>query len=203
MPDLERRMTEFYDTRAAAFISATRDVDMSDIRKRFLAALPLTGGEPVRILDAGSGAGRDSRAFQRLGYNVEAFDASAAMVEATRDHAGVQAVQMRFEDFAWAHPFEGIWACASLLHVAETDLPDAINRLAAHLTPGGVLYLSFKLGKGERVRDGRKFTDMTGNSLAALLEGSGVLAQPDIWQSPDRRPDRACEMWVNALVRRR
>ena len=196
-------MTEFYDTNASAFISTTRDVDMSDMQRRFLAALPLIDDKPARILDAGAGSGRDALAFRLLGYEVEAFDASPAMVAATRDHAGVNARQMRFEDFAWEHPFEGIWACASLLHVSEPDLPGVINRLAAHLTSGGALYLSFKLGTGERDKDGRRFTDMTEDSLATLLDGSGALDQPDIWQSRDCRPDRACEMWVNAVVTKR
>jgi SAM-dependent methyltransferase len=201
--DLESCMTDFYDANASAFISTTRDVDMSDMQRRFLAALPIVEGKPARILDAGSGSGRDALAFRLLGYEVEAFDASPAMVAATREHAGVQARQMRFEDFAWDHPFEGIWACASLLHVAAADLPAVIKRLAAHLTQGGALYLSFKLGTGERVKDGRQFTDRTEDSLATLVKGCGVLSQPDIWQSRDCRPDRASEMWINAVVTKR
>ena len=196
-------MTEFYDANATTFISTTRGVDMSDVQRRFLAALPIVNSKSARILDAGSGSGRDALAFRLLGYKVEAFDASPAMVAATREHAGVQARQMRFEDFAWDHQFEGIWACASLLHVAAVDLPAVIKRLAAHLTQGGALYLSFKLGKGERVKDGRQFTDMTEDSLATLLDGCGALSQPDIWQSRDCRPDRASEMWVNAVVTKR
>ena len=196
-------MTEFYDANAPAFISTTRDVDMSDVQRRFLAALPIIDGKPARILDAGSGSGRDALAFRCQGYKVEAFDASAAMVAATREHAGVPVRQMRFEDFAWEHQFEGIWACASLLHVAEAELPEVINRLAAHLTQGGAFYLSFKLGTGERVKDGRRFTDMTEDSLATLLKGCGAFGQPDIWQSPDCRPDRASDIWVNAVVTKR
>jgi len=195
-------MTEFYDANATAFISTTRDVDMSDMRRRFLAALPVVEGNDARILDAGSGSGRDALAFRLLGHKVEAFDASPAMVAATRDHAGVQARQMRFEDFAWEHAFEGIWACASLLHVAEANLPEVINRLAAHLTPGGALYLSFKRGTGERVKDGRRFTDMTPGSLAALLDGCRTFGEADIWESQDCRPDRASEVWVNAVVKK-
>jgi SAM-dependent methyltransferase len=200
---LENCVTEFYDANARAFISNTRDVDMSDMQRRFLAALPVAAGKPARILDAGSGSGRDALAFRLLGHKVEAFDASPAMVAATQDHAGVQVRQMRFEDFAWEHPFEGIWACASVLHVAAADLPGVIDRLATHLVPGGALYLSFKLGTGERVKDGRRFTDMTEDRLATLLDGCGDFGQPDIWQSQDRRPDRASEMWVNAVVTKR
>lgn len=196
-------MTGFYDVNAETFISTTRDVDMSDMQQRFLAALPVVDGKPARILDAGSGSGRDALSFRMLGYEVEAFDVSPAMVAATREHAGVEAKQMRFEDFAWDHQFEGIWACASLLHVAEANLPTVINRLVDHLTQGGVLYLSFKLGTGERIKDGRRFTDMTEASIATLLDECASLSAPDIWQSKDCRPDRAAELWVNAVVNKK
>jgi hypothetical protein len=138
-----------------------------------------------------------------LGHDVAAFDASPAMVTATQAHAAVPTRLMRFEDFVWEHPFEGIWACASLLHVVGVDLPGVLDRLAAHLVPGGALYLSFKRGTGERVKDGRRFTDMTAESLTALLDRSGVLDAPDIWESRDCRPDRASELWVNAVVVKR
>lgn len=193
-------MTAYYQTQAEAFVAATRVVDMSALRGRFLAALPVRAAGPQRILDAGSGSGRDARAFRALGHAVSAFDAAPAMVAATESHAGVPARLMRFETFAWEHPFEGIWACAALLHVARADLPGALARLVAHLVPGGVLYLSFKQGRGTRVRDGRRFTDMTAGGLAALLEGSARLGPAEVWLSPDARPARAQETWVNALV---
>lgn len=196
-------MTGFYDANAESFISKTKDVDMSVMQQRFLVALPVVDGKPARILDAGSGSGRDALSFRMLGYAVEAFDISPAMVAATREHAGVEAKQIGFEDFAWDHQFEGIWACASLLHVAESSLPEVINRLVDHLTPGGALYLSFKLGTGERVKDGRRFTDMTEYSLATLLDGCASLRVPDIWQSQDCRPDRAAELWINAVVNKK
>ena len=155
-----------------------------------------------RLLDAGCGAGRDARAFAKAGYDVVAFDASPAMVTATEDHAGVPVRRMRFEGFAWEHPFDGIWACASLLHVAEEDLPDVLSRLARHLVPGGVLYMSFKLGAGTRIKDGRRFTDMTEAGLGALIDGCPAVAVREMWRSADRRPDRASDTRLNALARR-
>jgi SAM-dependent methyltransferase len=195
-------LSDYYDRHAAGFIATSRDADMSDARGRFLAAVPSPDVGSARILDAGSGSGRDALAFRLQGYAVEAFDASPAMIAATQAYAGVPTRLMRFENFAWEHPFEGIWACASLLHVKEIDLPGVIDRLAGHLAPGGALYLSFKLGTGERAKDGRRFTDMTEERLAALLRGCVGLGKPDIWQSRDCRPDRASELWVNAVVNR-
>ena len=196
-------MTNYYDSNANGFIATTRDVDMSDARERFLAAVPARADGPARILDAGSGSGRDAAAFRVLGYDVKAFDASPAMVAATQAHSAVETRLMRFEDFAWEHSLEGIWACASLLHVADADLPGVVERLAGHLVPDGALYLSFKRGTGERVKDGRRFTDMTEETLAALLDRSGVFGEPDTWESRDCRPDRASELWVNAVVVKR
>jgi SAM-dependent methyltransferase len=196
-------LTNYYERHANAFIATTRDADMSEARGRFLVAVPSRPEGPARILDAGSGSGRDALAFRLSGHDVAAFDASPAMVAATQAHASVPTRLMQFEDYAWEHPFEGIWACASLLHVAEADLAGVIDRLAAHLVPGGALYLSLKRGTGERMKDGRRFTDMTAERLAALLDGCGAFSQPTIWESRDCRPDRASEVWVNSVVKKR
>lgn len=193
-------MEDYYRTFAAEFIASTRAVDMSDARARFIAALP--AADTIRVLDAGSGSGRDSLAFRLAGYSVEAFDASPEMVAATLSHADVPTRLLRFEEFVWEHEFEGIWACASLLHVATDDLPAVLDRLAARLVPDGVIYLSFKLGIGERTKDVRRFTDMTEESLCMVLDRTKGLIQSEIWRSQDRRSDRASEMWVNSLVKK-
>ena len=68
--------------------------------------------------------------------------------------------------------------------------------MASHPAPVGAPPLSFKLGIGERVKEGRRFTDMTEERLAERLNGCGAFGQPDIWQSRDCRPDRAPDVWV-------
>ncbi|PKL99061.1 MAG: SAM-dependent methyltransferase, partial [Gammaproteobacteria bacterium HGW-Gammaproteobacteria-7] len=83
-------MADYYDRHAITFIATTRDVDMSDARERFQAAVPARAEGPARILDAGSGSGRDALAFRGLGYDVKAFDASPAMVAATQAHSAVE-----------------------------------------------------------------------------------------------------------------
>lgn len=195
-------MTEFYDKHTDQFLKDTRNVDMTALRNRFLAALPRNATHTTRILDAGSGSGRDARAFWEMGYQVDAFDASTAMVKAMCDYAGIPIRQMRFEDFIWDHSFEGIWACASLLHVRRPDLPAVLRRLADHLVPDGILYASFKFGTEDRTKDGRHFTDMTEETLSALLDECSALRQVETWRTSDRRPDREEDIWLNALLRK-
>ncbi len=61
-------------------------------------------------------------------------------------------------------------------------------RLADHLITVGILYASFKFGTGDRHKDGRHFTDMTEETLAALLDECPALRQVETWRSEDRRP---------------
>lgn len=188
----------YYDKNAPQFFSSTVDVDMSALHERFLAGIPAKG----LILDAGCGSGRDSRAFLNRGYRVRAFDASAALCELASRHIG-QAVEMRgFDEVDELLCYDGIWACASLLHLPGVDMDAALARLWAALKPNGVFYLSFKLGEGERVQDGRHFTDATEARIRAWIAPFADLAAAECWTTQDQRPGRT-EQWINALIRKR
>ena len=168
---------------------------MSELRERFLAAIPAGGS----ILDAGCGSGRDSKAFLDRGFRVTAFDASPEMARLASDHIGQPVAVRRLEDVDERDTYDGAWACASLLHLPEAQLRTALARLWAALKPGGVLYVSFKLGEGERQKDGRHFTDVTEARLHEWLSALPELRETTLWTSDDRRPERT-EKWVNALA---
>lgn len=189
---------DYYERNAKSFFEATVEVDMSPLYQRFLPLLPPAG----RILDAGCGSGRDLRAFAELGYRVTAFDSSPALVALAEAYAGQPVFRTRFQDIDWRESFDGVWACASLLHLPAAELPDALRRLAVALVPGGVMYLSFKYGHGEREDQGRHFTDMDEAGLSGLLDRVDNLQPLDDWITADQRPGRENERWLNALLRR-
>jgi SAM-dependent methyltransferase len=188
--------TAYYRANAAAFFADTLAVDMAPVYARFLPHLPVGG----RILDAGCGSGRDTRAFLDRGYTVTAFDASAELAALAAAHVGQPVQVLRFQDLEWTQAFDGIWACASLLHVPATELPEVLRRLTRALRPGGVLYASFKYGSGEREHHGRRFTDLDEAGLATLLSQVQGLTGLDTWTTGDRRPGRESERWLNALL---
>ena len=66
------------------------------------------------------------------------------MVELAREHSGLPIIHLRFEDVVWRDTFDGIWSCASLLHVARDNLPAIMARLAAALKSGSAWFMSFK-----------------------------------------------------------
>ena len=171
---------------------------MSPLYQRFLPLLPPAG----RILDAGCGSGRDLRAFAEMGYRATAFDASPALIALAEAYAGQPVFRARFQDIDWQESFDGVWACASLLHLPASELPDALGRLSTALVPGGVMYASFKYGHGEREDQGRHFTDLDEAGLSELLDRAANLQPLDVWITADQRPGRENERWLNALLRR-
>lgn len=193
MPQIDT--VAYYDTHAELFFSDTQGVDMAALQQRFLARLPVG----AHLLDAGCGSGRDSKAFQEQGYRVTAFDASSRLVELARRHTDLPIGHRRFADVNEIAVYDGIWACASLLHLAESELSPSLQRLWQALKPGGVFYLSFKYGAGERQHGGRHFTDADESRLAAWLTGIPDIVSNETWITGDQRPDRS-ERWLNALL---
>uniref|UniRef100_UPI003569EF81 DEAD/DEAH box helicase family protein n=1 Tax=Thioalkalivibrio sp. TaxID=2093813 RepID=UPI003569EF81 len=189
----------YYNRNAARYVADTVEVDLSALHQRFLAQVPAGGF----ILDAGCGSGRDSYAFLQQGYRVRAFDAATEIARRAAEHIKQPVQVQRFEELDEHAAYDGIWACASLLHLPAAELQNALQRLWAALKPAGVLYLSLKHGDGERVdAEGRHFTDATEGHLRDWLAELHEVATIDCWLTPDERPDRT-ETWLNAILRRK
>jgi SAM-dependent methyltransferase len=188
---------DYYDRNGARFFADSAYADLARTHSRFLAHVRDGGA----ILEAGCGSGRDALAFSKAGYAVTAFDGSARMVELARAHSGLPVVHMRFEDVVWHDTFDGIWSCASLLHVARSELPGVMARLADALKPGGAWFMSFKYGTTDRFANERYFTDMDEALVLDAIRVAG-LDPVDIWISSDARPGREGERWTNAVARK-
>ncbi|MBA1332534.1 tellurite resistance protein [Candidatus Endoriftia persephone str. Guaymas] len=187
---------DYYENNTKAFVEATLWVDMQLLYQRFLPLLP----ERAHILDAGCGSGRDAKSFIDRGYQVTAFDASVEIAALAEKEIRQPVQVQRLQDIQYQHQFDGIWACASLLHVPAKELPDVFRRLACALKPNGVIYCSFKYGQGEYEKQGRRFTDMDEAGLGMLVAELEVLAIKELWVTADRRPGREHELWLNGIL---
>ena len=194
--DINKTLT-YYNTNAHRFTSDTLDVEFSTIQDSFLAQLPAG----ALILDFGCGSGRDSRYFLQKGYRVEACDGSEEMVKAGTRNAGIPVKKMLFSELNEENRYDGIFACASILHVPSKELPDILTRMKRAVKPGGILYVSFKYGTFEGIRNGRYFTDQTEESLQVILDKVGGLEIIRTGITGDARPGREDEKWLNVLLR--
>ena len=163
----------------------------------FLPLIPAGGA----ILDAGCGAGRDSKAFLELGFDVEAFDASEPLALLASKLTGKKVAVDLLQSYSSATKFDGVWACASLLHVPLNELPGVFSSLAGMLKAGGVFYCSFKYGEGEVARNGRLFTDLNEQGIAELIQGLALRIKKQ-WITADLREGREDEKWLNVLLRK-
>jgi SAM-dependent methyltransferase len=188
----------YYEANAERFARETLALDLGPLYGPFLAEVRPGG----HILDAGCGPGRDAAAFLRMGYRVTAFDASPEMTRRASAATGLLVQVRRFQDLECRAEYDGIWACAAVLHVPRGEIDDVFAQLAGALRPGGVWYMSFKRGAGEEWRGGRLFNSYTVEGLEGLIRRHPVLSLIRSWETADLRAERAEEVWLNALVRR-
>ena len=195
--DWRKETLDYYDQAPERFAAGTLTADMSDTRSRFAAHLPPNG----LILDFGCGSGRDTKAFLEAGFRVEAIDGSAELCALASAYTGIQVRNMLFRELDEVNRYDGIWACASILHLPRTELVDVLGRLKMALKTGGILYASFKYGTFEGMRTGRYFTDFTEETLKAFWEPATSMKIFDLWITEDVRPGRKEEKWINLLAR--
>ncbi|ARU58060.1 tellurite resistance protein-related protein [Oleiphilus messinensis] len=188
---------EYYNQHAGEFFETTVKLDMSATIHEFSAHLP----ENAHILDAGCGSGRDSKLLIELGYNVTAFDASSKLARLASEYLGQPVLTCTFSQFKSNNQFDGIWACASLLHIPAPDMSQTLCHLSQYLKPEGVFYASFKYGSEDICKDGRNFTNCTESRLADFVQET-QLSIIKTWKTPDTRPERVDEYWLNALLRK-
>jgi 2-polyprenyl-3-methyl-5-hydroxy-6-metoxy-1,4-benzoquinol methylase len=198
MPANDTDSAGWYDRNTQNYVERTESVDLSHLYEKFLALIPDHG----RILDAGCGSGRDSLAFQTLGYDVVPMDASLAMVDHATRLTGRTALHLRHQDVAFDQEFDGIWSMASLLHVPHHELAMVIGRYRDALVPDGMLFASFKHGVGERLHDERLFAHQNDRTFRHMLVSVSGLHLVETWVEPDRRPGRQNEEWFSTLCRR-
>lgn len=187
---------DYYDKNAHDFYNNTVNVDMRENYKRFEKHLAVGS----HILDAGCGSGRDSLYFHAKGYKVDAFDASKAMVNLSSQLTGLSVQHALFEDVTFTNKFNGIWACASLLHVGRASMIDVLQRLIRMLCKDGVFYMSFKYGDKVYEKDGRSFNCYDENSFSAMIEMIPELRILEIYKTKDLRAGKEDEYWLSAII---
>lgn len=107
---------------------------------------------------------------------------------------------MKAQDISYENEFNGIWACASLLHVLSSELKDVFTRCFKALKEGGTMYVSFKVGQFEGIRNGRYFTDLTLDKFKDIIKDIGFKIVK-VTYTDDVRKDRS-DKWMNVYIRK-
>lgn len=119
---------EYYDKNAELFTKDTAFVEFRETQDFFLGKL----AENSRILDFGCGAGRDTKYFLERGYTVDAIDGSSELCRLASEYTGISVRQMFFQELDKVEVYDGIWACASILHLDKKALRIVLQGIATH-----------------------------------------------------------------------
>jgi len=193
---------EYYNENAEEYFQKTVDIDMQEHWDAFTSLLP----DGASILDLGCGSGRDSAYFLSCGYDVTMLDGSYEMCNLAGIHTGQEVLCLKYEDIDFCNVFDGIWACASLVHIPANHIDELLKRIIRGLKINGIMYMSFHYGDFEGIRDGRYFTDYRGRSLKELIMRLPNVELVDIVKCKDVRMAEASEdtenSWIYAIIRK-
>lgn len=139
----------------------------------YLFDIPNTFAEYLKddayVLDLGCGTGRDSLYFKEKGFKVKCIDGSVNMCKIASEALGQEVENKNYLDIDYKDLFDGVFACASLLHLKDEDLKIVLKKVYDSLKFNGIMYASFKYGNDERFEDGRFFNDMTLDKFNKLM----------------------------------
>jgi len=139
MSDARARTIAAYQADAEAYASGTTAVpdsvpaDLDEFARRV--------GPGGRVVEIGSGSGRDAGELEARGLVVRRTDVTPAFVALMRA-AGHDADVLDPLTDDLGGPYDGVWANAVLLHLSREELPVVLARLRAATVPGGILHAS-------------------------------------------------------------
>lgn len=189
---------DYYNNGAEVYNDVTFNIDFEN--KQTLLLKYLQPGS--HILDLGCGSGRDSKVFIKKGYQVTAVDGSKELCKIASENIGQAVICQTFDQLEASNVYDGVWACASLLHLSTDELKETLLKIERALKPNGYFYASFKYGEFEGERDGRFFNDFTETSLNELLLNFPPLVIEEIEVTVDVIPGREDVKWLNAIIKK-
>ncbi len=193
--DTLTRTLASYEAHAAAYAARSQAEDLARGWSSFIRSLL----PPACLLDLGCGAGRDLAYFRNRGYRVVGLDRSAGLL--AQAAAYVPGVPLTLGDARTlpfrSGAFDGVWACASLLHLPREALPTALAEVRRVLRGGGVFYAALKAGSGTDSNDTfgeRFFTLYQPPELVLLLDAAGFSLR-ELWLET-----AGTVTWINTLA---
>lgn len=198
MTDTTSTTLNYYNQNADSFTQGTVSVDFSQVQDKFLERL----NEGDYILDFGCGSGRDTKYFLKKGMVVDAIDGSVNLCKLASEYTGIKVRNILFQELDEQEKYDGIWACASILHLSKEELSVVLDKMIAALKKNGIIYTSFKYGDFEGERNGRYFTDFTDKSFKEFIENVAGVEIVEYWITGDVRQGRGEEKWLNIILQK-
>src|SRR3989344_6253364 len=157
MKDYLKKTIETYNKIAKIYSDHTFGLVLQYYLNEFISLLP----KKAKILDAGCGHGRDVAYLTDYGFDVIGIDISDGLLEEAKKRAKGEFKKMDITDMKFKDgEFDGIWSCATLLHLKKEDIPKVLKDFNKILKKDGVLFINVKEGVGEEIRKKKEYNDL-------------------------------------------
>lgn len=194
---MDKATRDFYASHAQRYAQTGSEAPSPRLMA-FLDRLP----PGARILELGAGSGRDAAVMLARGFDIDPTDGSPELADQAMARLGRPVRIMTFDALDADSAYDGVWACASLLHAPAAELTGILSAIHRAMRPGALFVASFKAGNGEgRDGFGRYFNYPNSETLVqhfrdaapwselsiASVAGSGFDKMPTQW------------LWVTAV----
>jgi len=106
-----------------------------------------------KILEIGSGGGRDAKELRKRGYLYTGTDVSEGLIrQARKANPNTTFIHQSVYDLDFPKDsFDGFWASAVLLHIPKDRISEALAKIHDVVKPDGIGFISVKEGEGEKM----------------------------------------------------
>jgi len=129
-------------------VDAHRPAHIMRALRQLVEAVPPGG----RVLEIGSGTGRDADVLESLGLVVRRTDATQAFVDLMAER-GRHAELLNVVTDELGGPYHGVLAMGVLIHVDRHRVEAVLRKIHAALRPGGAFLAAMRQGEGETTGD--------------------------------------------------
>ena len=208
MDDYLKKVIAVYDRIAYEYAKGNIAYTPEIEREKFIDLVKKGGS----ILDAGCAAGRDTQYFYNKGLKATGIDLSEKLLDIARRNSPyvrykkIDVRKLPFQD----NSFDGIYACAVLIHLKREDILPVIQSFHQILKENGILFLMMKRGKGEvdikeelSSYESRRFTLVEPDELEQWLHDAGFsIIKLYTWNSQDRWPEGRDVEWISCFAKK-
>jgi SAM-dependent methyltransferase len=150
----------YYEDHAASLADGYETLSLETAHPALLSLMQQAFQDrPLSVLDVGAGTGRDASWFAARGHRIVAVEPSPAMQRIGKRLHQAPEIEWRLdrlpelaETRASGEAFDLIILSAVWMHVKPGERQRALESLAAVLKPGGVMYLTLRIGPPEPAR---------------------------------------------------
>lgn len=198
--DPVKKTLQSYNKFAKNYVESTFDTILQYQLTQFTSFL-----KGKKVLDAGAGSGRDSLYLKEEGLTISAIDISPEIVKEAKKKTKVNVKEMDLSKLDFKDKsFDGIWSCASFIHIPKKNAEKTLKEFNRVLTEQGILYLGLREGTSEGLepyinlsREEVLISYYTQNEIEELIRKNGF----DIITTYIEKDNEGIS-WINLFARK-